>query len=41
MLQSRGHVLDGIANGIDTAEWSPAVDTHIAARYSASDMAGA
>lgn len=41
VLQSRGHVLDGIANGIDTTEWSPALDTHLAATYTADDMSGA
>ena len=34
-------MLDGIANGIDTSEWSPSTDEHLPARYSADDMSGA
>ncbi len=40
VLRSRGDRLVGILNGIDTAIWNPAVDELIAARYSASDLAG-
>jgi len=39
-LRRRAGDLRGILNGIDDEEWDPARDTHIAARYEASDMAG-
>jgi starch synthase len=39
-LRHRRRVLFGILNGIDDAEWSPESDPHIAARYSADDLAG-
>lgn len=40
VLQGVQHKLDGIANGIDTKEWSPKADAHLPARYSADDMSG-
>jgi starch synthase len=40
VLRDRGDVLTGILNGVDYAEWSPEVDPHIPARYSAADLSG-
>ena len=40
VLQGVQHKLDGIANGIDTTEWSPETDDHLPASYSAADMSG-
>ena len=40
VLQSRQHVLNGIANGIDTTEWNPASDKLIPNTYTSSDLAG-
>jgi hypothetical protein len=40
VLQGVQHKLDGIANGIDTTEWSPENDDHLPASYSAADMSG-
>jgi starch synthase len=40
LLRSRAHLLTGIVNGVDYAEWSPESDTHIAAPYSAADLTG-
>ena len=40
VLQGVQHKLDGIANGIDTTEWSPETDGHLPAPYSAADMSG-
>ena len=40
VLQGVQHKLDGIANGIDTTEWSPEADAHLPANYSAADMTG-
>ena len=34
LLRGRGPAVQGIVNGIDTAEWDPATDPHLAARYS-------
>ena len=39
-LRDRGDRLVGILNGIDTEEWNPANDRHLATRYSPDDMAG-
>ena len=35
LLRQRRSALTGILNGIDTAEWDPATDPHLAARYEA------
>lgn len=40
VLRERSDDLFGIVNGIDTAEWDPAEDPHIAANYSADDLSG-
>jgi len=40
LLRSHAGRLKGILNGADYGEWSPEVDTHIAARYSAADLSG-
>ncbi len=40
VVQGRGERLVGILNGVDYSVWSPENDALIAARYSASDMAG-
>jgi starch synthase len=40
VVQGRGDRLIGILNGVDYAAWSPENDLLIAARYSASDLAG-
>ncbi|MFZ5502661.1 MAG: glycogen synthase GlgA [Pseudomonadota bacterium] len=40
LLRSRNHELTGILNGIDTVEWNPASDKHLASRYSVGRMAG-
>ncbi len=40
LLHSRAGVLTGILNGVDYAEWSPEIDPHIAAHYSAADLSG-
>lgn len=40
VLQSRQHVLNGIANGIDTDEWNPATDKLIPKTYTPADLAG-
>ena len=40
VLRGRADVLTGILNGVDYNEWSPEVDPHIPARYSASDLSG-
>ncbi len=40
LLRARSDVLDGIVNGADYSEWSPEVDPHIAAHYSARDLSG-
>jgi starch synthase len=39
-LRARSGDLVGILNGVDYGEWDPRVDPHIAARYSADDLAG-
>ena len=40
VLRDRGADLSGILNGADYDEWNPEADPMIAARYSASDLAG-
>ncbi len=40
VLRFRGADLVGILNGIDTASWNPATDTHIPAPFTADDLAG-
>ena len=40
VLRERKNDLFGILNGIDPEEWSPAIDPHIAAHYSAADLSG-
>jgi len=35
LLRSRQHKLSGILNGIDTEQWNPQADPHIACRYEA------
>lgn len=40
VAQTRAEDLVGLLNGVDNAIWNPAVDPHLPARYSASDMAG-
>lgn len=39
LLRYRSNVLSGILNGIDTAQWNPAADPHLAARYDADTLA--
>jgi starch synthase len=39
-LRARSSALTGILNGIDTTEWNPATDRHLAASYDPSDMTG-
>ena len=38
LLRSRGDRVTGILNGIDTAAFDPATDTHLAANYDADDV---
>ncbi len=40
LLTTRRKDLTGILNGIDTVEWDPARDKHIAKRFSSKDMSG-
>jgi len=40
LLATRGKDLTGILNGIDMREWNPAADPHLAAPYSADNLAG-
>jgi len=40
VLRQRSGDLFGILNGIDPEEWNPAIDRHIAARYTAADLSG-
>ncbi len=39
LVASRGTQVRGIVNGIDPAEWNPANDGHLAARYTAASLA--
>lgn len=38
MLTSRAYALNGVLNGIDTQEWNPSTDKHIAKNYSVSNF---
>jgi starch synthase len=38
VLRSRSGVVSGILNGIDIAQWNPASDPHLAARYDAASL---
>src|SRR5262249_55580613 len=40
VLRERRHALTGILNGTDTKSWNPNTDSHIAARYSSSEVSG-
>lgn len=40
VLRTRSRDLIGIANGVDTAEWNPAIDKHLPAKFSSSDLGG-
>ncbi len=40
VIGTRAEDLVGLVNGIDPAVWSPSVDAHLPARYSAGNMAG-
>ena len=40
LLRGRSNTLVGILNGVDYSEWDPAVDTLLAAKYSAKEMTG-
>lgn len=40
LLASRRGILTGILNGIDTDEWNPAADPHLAYSYNAADLRG-
>ena len=40
LLRARSDRLHGILNGVDTAEWNPAADPHLPARYTAEDLSG-
>jgi len=39
LLRGRAGELHGILNGLDVADWDPAADAHLAARFSAADTA--
>lgn len=39
-LRQRGQAVVGILNGVDYNEWSPEVDKHLPAHYSANDLSG-
>jgi starch synthase len=39
-LRARAGVLSGILNGVDYQQWSPELDVHLPARYSADDLSG-
>lgn len=38
LLRGRGRHVSGILNGLDTEEWNPTTDTHLAAPFSAADL---
>ncbi len=40
VLRARSADLRGILNGVDYAQWNPATDLHLAARYTVEDLAG-
>jgi starch synthase len=40
VLRERSARIHGILNGVDYSQWDPAVDPHIAARYSATNLEG-
>jgi len=40
LLAYRREVLEGILNGIDTAEWDPSADPHITRRYDSASLEG-
>lgn len=40
VLRARSTNLRGILNGVDYGHWNPATDKHLAARYTADDLAG-
>jgi starch synthase len=40
LLRHRAADLTGIVNGVDVAEWNPAKDPHLPARFSADDLSG-
>ncbi len=40
LLRARSSMLSGILNGVDYSVWSPEIDKHIAAHYSAADLSG-
>jgi starch synthase len=40
VLRERQDRLSGVVNGIDAEAWNPATDSHLAAHYSSSDLAG-
>lgn len=39
LVLARSNRVHGILNGIDTAEWNPAIDPHLAARFAAGKLA--
>ncbi|HMP55824.1 MAG TPA: glycogen/starch synthase, partial [Novosphingobium sp.] len=39
LVNSRGERVRGVVNGIDTAEWNPALDPHIASNFTARTLA--